>query len=101
MQHTLSDKVSLAYNLGAEWNGETAEQTYIYTLTTGIAFTQKLGGYLEVYGFLPQDSTANHRFDCGFTYLVNNDFIVDLSGGVRITKNAPKNYLSLGLSYRF
>ena len=74
MQHTLSDKVSLAYNLGAEWNGETAEQTYIYTLTTGIAFTQKLGGYLEVYGFLPQDSTANHRFDCGFTYLVNNDF---------------------------
>lgn len=101
MQHTLSDKVSLAYNLGAEWNGETAEQTYIYTLSTGITFTEKLGGYLEVYGFAPKDAAANHRFDCGFTYLINNDFIIDLSGGVGITGNAPKNYISFGLSYRF
>jgi hypothetical protein len=101
MQHTLSDKISLAYNLGAKWDGETREHTFLYTLTTGIALTNKLGGYIEVYGFAPNYEQAEHRFDGGFTYLINNDFMLDLSGGLRLTENAPKNYISLGVSYRF
>jgi Putative MetA-pathway of phenol degradation len=67
MQHTLSSKVSLAYNLGAEWNGETPDQTYIYTLTTGISLNEKLGAYLELYGFVPVHENVDHRFDGGFT----------------------------------
>jgi len=34
MQHTLTDKFSLSYNLGSEWDGFVAEPTFIYTLTT-------------------------------------------------------------------
>jgi hypothetical protein len=101
MQHNLSDKISLAYNLGAEWNGETPDQTYIYTLTTGISLTKKLGFYAELYGFAPVHENVDHRFDGGFTYLLNNDLIVDISGGFGITSNAPKNYFALGISYRF
>lgn len=101
MQHTISDKMVLAYNLGAEWNGEAAAQTYIYTLTTGFSLTEKLGMYTELYGFKTAYTKADHRFDGGFTYLINDDFIADISGGFRLTDNAPKNYISLGLSYRF
>lgn len=101
MQHTLSDKVALAYNLGAEWNGENAVHNYIYTLTTGIALTKKLGCYAELYGFLPAMGKADHRCDGGITYLINNNMIADISGGVGITDNAPKNYISLGYSFRF
>ncbi|MEY2799699.1 MAG: hypothetical protein RI934_687 [Bacteroidota bacterium] len=101
MQHTISDKMILAYNLGAEWNGEAAAQTYIYTLTTGFSLTEKLGMYTELYGFKTAYTKADHRFDGGFTYLINDDFIADISGGFRLTDNAPKNYISLGLSYRF
>ncbi len=101
MQHTLSKIFSLSYNLGAEWNGETAEPTYIYTLTTGISLTEKLGAYAEIYGFALQDASADHRVDGGFTYLLNNNFIVDISGGVGIINSDLKNYISLGVSYRF
>lgn len=101
MQHTLSDWFSLAYNVGAEWNGETAEQTYIYTLVTGISLTEKFGAYAEFYGFAPVDSKPDHRFDCGLTFLVNNDFMVDVSGGIGLTINAPRNYIAVGISYRF
>lgn len=101
MQHTLSGRFSLAYNLGIEWNGETAVQTYIYTLTTGVTLTEKLGGYLEIYGFAPYNSQADHRFDTGLTFLLKNDLMLDISGGLGLTENAPENYLSLGLSYRF
>ncbi len=101
MQHTLSNRVSLSYNLGAEWDGETPEPTFIYTLTTGIGITSKLGSYLEVYGFAPQQHSADHRIDGGLTYLVTNDLLLDISGGVGISPNAPDNYFAAGVSYRF
>jgi len=101
MQHTLTNKVSLAYNLGAEWNGENSLHSWIYTLTTGFSLTNKIGCYTELYGYLPSNDKADHRFDCGLTYLINNDLITDISGGFGLTKNSPKNYISLGLSYRF
>jgi hypothetical protein len=101
MQHTLTPKVALSYNLGAEWNGENAEHRYIYTLTTGFSLTDEIGCYTELYGFISKWEKADHRFDCGLTYLINNDFIMDISGGFGITENAPQNYISLGLSYRF
>lgn len=101
MQHTLSKKIGLAYNLGAEWNGETGEPTYIYTLTTGLSLSKKLGCYAEIYGFIPSHSQADHRVDAGFTFLITNNLITDISGGVGITPNAPKNYLAFGISYRF
>ncbi len=101
MQHSLSKRFSLGYNLGAEWDGETPEPTFIYTLTTGCSMTEKLGGYLELYGFAPQQSKADHRIDGGVTYLITNNAMVDVSGGFGLTDNAPKNYVALGFSYRF
>ena len=101
MQHTLSPRLSLSYNLGAEWDGENAAETGIYTLTTGFGITDKLGVYAELYGFLPKDNRPDHRCDAGLTYLLNDDLIVDISGGFGISENSPKNYLALGISYRF
>jgi hypothetical protein len=101
MQHTLSNKCTLAYNLGAEWDGETPEPTFIYTLTTGFSITEKLGAYVELYGFAPQNNMVDHRADGGFTYLITNDVMVDISGGLGITKESSDNYFALGFSYRF
>lgn len=101
MQHTLSDKQSLSYNIGAEWNGETAEPSFIYTLTTGYSITEKIGGYMELYGFVPQIEKPDHRFDAGFTYLFNPNHQLDISSGIGLSKTSPKHYFSLGYSFRF
>lgn len=101
MQHTISEKHSLSYNLGAEWNGETAEPTFIYTLTSGYALTEKIGGYIEFYGFMPQIEKPDHRFDAGLTYLFNANHQFDISGGFGLSKISPKYYLALGYSFRF
>jgi hypothetical protein len=100
MQHTLSEKMSLSYNLGAEWDGFSAEPTFLYTLTTGYSITEKLGSYIELFGFAPQNNKANHSFDGGITYLINNNFMLDLSSGFGITKNAPDYYVAVGFSFR-
>ena len=100
MQHTLSDKISLGYNLGAEWDGETPEPTFIYTLTSGFALSEKTGFFIELYGFAPQQDKAEHRFDGGFTYLVTNDLMLDASAGFGITDNAPDYFTAIGFSFR-
>ncbi len=100
MQHTLSDRFSLSYNLGSEWDGVSPEPTFIYTLTTGCAITEKLGSYIELFGFAPQNQTSNHSFDGGITYLITNDFMLDLSSGVGLTELAPDYYCAFGFSFR-
>ncbi len=101
MQHTLTKNISLAYNLGAEWDGKNAGQTYIYTLTTGIGLSPKISCYSEIYGFLAANQLADHRFDGGLTYLVNHNLMADISAGFGLTENAAQHYIALGISYRF
>jgi hypothetical protein len=101
MQHTLSDRWVLAYNLGAEWDGISPETRYLYTLTGSCALSDKWGGYVELYGFAPEKQQADHRMDGGFTYLVNDNIMLDWSGGVGLTPDSPDYYLAFGLSFRF
>ncbi|WP_264565954.1 transporter [Flavobacterium sp. N3904] len=101
MQHTLSSKQTLSYNMGAEWDGETPAATFLYTLTTGYSFTEKIGGYIEFYGFFPQFEKPDNRFDAGFTYLINPNQQLDLSGGISLSKTSPDYYVSVGYSFRF
>jgi Putative MetA-pathway of phenol degradation len=101
MQHTLNKKQSLSYNLGAEWDSETKKVTTLYTLTTGYSITEKLGAYFEIFGFGLFSNDQNHQIDGGFTYLINNNLIADISGGFGVSKKAPQHYVSLGFSYSF
>jgi outer membrane putative beta-barrel porin/alpha-amylase len=100
MQHTLSKKFKLNYNLGAEWNGEDGEPTFVYTISTNYSISDKLNSFVEFYGFAPQKETADHRFDAGLSMLLKSNLQIDLSGGVGITRNAPDYYTSLGVSFR-
>ncbi|MBX9807070.1 MAG: transporter [Flavobacteriaceae bacterium] len=101
MQHTISDKQSLSYNLGTEWSGIVKKPTFIYTLTTGYSLTEKIGTYLEFYGFVSQIGKADHRFDLGLTYLFNPNHQLDVSGGFGLSAISPKYYFALGYSFRF
>lgn len=101
MQHTISDKQSLSYNLGAEWNGIDKKPTFIYTLTTGYSLTEKIGAYMELFGFVSQMGHADHRFDLGLTYLFNPHHQLDVSGGFGLSAISPEYYFALGYSFRF
>lgn len=100
MQHSLTEKMSFSYNLGAEWDGFSPEPTFIYTSSLGYSITEKLGSYIELFGFAPQKQTAYHNFDGGITYLVNANFMVDVSAGVGLTEMAPDHYIAFGFSFR-
>jgi hypothetical protein len=97
--HTLSDRSGIAYNLGARLDADNPELAYIYSLSYGYDLTSKIGMYAELYGDFPEDSSANHFWDAGFTYLANDDLQFDLTFGSGIT-DGQNLLLSAGLSYR-
>jgi len=98
--HTLSDRFSLGYNLGAEWDGETAVPGYFYSVALGIGLIENLGMFVESFGTIQEAGTAQHQIDAGFTYLLTPNFQVDISGGIGLNDAAPDNFISFGLSYR-
>ncbi len=100
MQHTLTDKTALSYNIGAELYGNSPELTGIYTLALARDLGNGFGAFAELYGYFPEHSDWDHRFDAGVTYLVNRNIQLDASGGFGITENAPDYFISAGVSFR-
>lgn len=97
--HTLSEKSSLSYNLGAQWEDDSPEAAYVYTLAYGHSITEKFGVYAELYGDLPENNKANHLWDAGFTYLLSNNVQLDTTVGSSITEGQDI-LLSGGISFR-
>ncbi|MET7028966.1 transporter [Sediminicola luteus] len=97
--HTLSDKSNLSYNVGAQWGNDSPELAYIYTIAFGHSITEKFGFYVELYGNFPENSTANHFFDTGVTYLLQPNIQLDATIGKGITDDQDI-LLSAGISFR-
>ncbi len=100
MQHAPSNKWALGYNLGCEWNGYSPSPSYLYTLTTSYSFTNKFGSYVEIYGYCLRDEYPSNDFDGGMTYLITDNFMVDLSSSIGLNDTAPQYYIAVGFSYR-
>lgn len=97
---TLNDRFSAAFNLGGEWDGVLPNTNIFYSVVVGMGLSEKIGAFAEVYGYVIEDCDPDHRFDAGATYLINNNFQLDISGGVGINEKAPDYFISGGLSYR-
>jgi hypothetical protein len=99
--HTLSDRFSFSYNLGAEWEDGSSTSTGIYTASLGASLIGNLSMFVEAYGFLRENSAADNRLDGGFTYLLNNNVQLDCSGGIGLNDISPDYFISGGISFRF
>ncbi len=100
MAHTLSERFSFSYNLGGEWEDGASNATMIYTASLGIKLLKKLNMFVESYGFLRENSTADNRLDGGLTYLISNNIQLDASGGIGLSEISPDYFISCGLSFR-
>jgi hypothetical protein len=106
MEHTLTDKASLGYNLGMEWNGFSDNPSTIYSISLARDLGQGFGAFGEFYGNftrydIPNEIVGDHRFDAGVTYLYRHDVQFDVSSGFGVNKRSPDYFLSAGASFRF
>lgn len=101
MANTLSERIGVSYNIGAEWDGEdNTKPTGLYTLALGIGLNKKLSMFAEIFGFVRNGTEPDHRLDGGFTYLVARNVQLDISGGYGITEISPDFFIGAGVSFR-
>ncbi len=93
----LSETFYLTTNLGSSWILDGSLE-FIYAINLGFPITEKINGFIEGYGQLRNFTL---RWDAGFTYLINNDFQLDLSGGYGNNGLLKDWFLDTGISWRF
>lgn len=108
--NTLSEEASLSYNLGAAWEtgednfgGRDTLSVFQYTVSLGRSLTDRLGMYVELFGDIPMsvDAKPAHSIDGGFTYLLADNFQLDVSTGAGLSEAAEDWFVGAGVSYRF
>jgi len=102
----LSERVALSSNLNYAYLSEDGDRfsELSGSVSFGFSLSDKVGSYVEVFGFLPSGDRPNTKFvNGGFTYLVNNDFQLDarLGGGLSHDIKGPDYFFGVGVARRF
>jgi len=74
------------------------------SVTLAYSLTEKIGAYTEWYAFFPHSADTakpEHYFDGGFTYLVNNNFQLDIFAGLGLNRAADDYFVGTGAVIRF
>ncbi|MEK6239563.1 MAG: transporter [Planctomycetales bacterium] len=105
----LTDRLSMAGSTQANRTVDDLGQYYTEVAQSwvfGLSLTDKLGTYAEWFGIFPDGALdpsvgAQHSFNGGFAYLVNNNLQLDARAGLGLNARAPDYFLGTGFSIRF
>jgi hypothetical protein len=106
----LTERLSIGYNLGTEWETEEGDDgdrdtlsSAIYTAALGIGISERFGAYVELFGDMGLSASGGpaHSFNGGVTWLLSDRLQLDASGGVGLSSAADDWFLGTGLSVRF
>lgn len=98
-QNSITEKIGLGYNVGAEWDGYHNQPAWLYTFSPNFSIGKKWYAYVEAFGFCEQ-KLWQHNLDGGIAYYISNDTKIDLSGGFGVGRSILKNYFAIGFSFR-
>ncbi|HVF10770.1 MAG TPA: transporter [Abditibacteriaceae bacterium] len=102
----LTERVGLASNLNYAYLSEEGERFSEFSGSLSLAYSlsERVGSYVEFFGFVPSGGRADTRFlNGGFTYLINNDFQLDarLGFGLGNPGNGSDYFWGIGAARRF
>ena len=98
MQNDLNDQFGIGYNLGTELHSNGSFEG-IYRVAPNMLIGKKGYAYVEVFGRFPASEFADHSYDAGFAYYLNEDVKLDVSAGQSFT-HPEEHYFALGISFR-
>lgn len=107
--NTLSDRVSVGYNVGLRWTTSGTDDASLdttaeglYSVAFGFSLADRVGAFAEVFGSagLEKDSPDPVSVDGGLTFLVRDNVQLDVSGGLGLNDAADDWFLAGGIAIR-
>ena len=100
--HTLSDKLSLTYNLGQAFETD-AGDLFQYTVALGLKLSDQWGTFVEFFGDIPSCGGSvgpANTFAGGLTYLWRENVQIDVFAGAGLSESADDWFVGTGISFR-
>jgi hypothetical protein len=99
----ISKDLSIGYNVGLESDYKFNVTDLFYSASLGINISDKTGSFIEIFGNTPDAKFKefSNSIDGGFTYLIKNNFQVDIYGGLGLSSDANDFFLGTGFGYKF
>ena len=94
-EHTVTDWFGICYNVGAEWDGETATPTTFLGLGVYFDITEHIGTFVETFNYLHPEEDNQYLTEFGFTWLVSRHVQLDLAADLDF-QNIGKHYAVSG-----
>lgn len=103
--YDVTDSLGVAGNIGLAVpteDGSRFFQTFA-SLSVALAVSDRVGIYTEYFGFYPnaEGSDSAHSMNSGLTYLINNNFQIDLRVGAGLNEEADDFFAGVGFAWRF
>jgi hypothetical protein len=98
-ENPLNDKLSLGYNVGAEWDGLSPSPLAFVALCLGCSVTDDLGCFVESYNYFGK---AGNQFcaDLGFNYMVARKVQLDVAANLDLCNPANCWAVSFGVAWQ-
>lgn len=101
----LTDLLSLGANLGIAFPSDGGDRfdQLLASVTLGIAATDRLGVFIETYGFSEEepDGEATQYADTGVTFALTDDLQLDARIGFGLNDPSPERFIGVGVAARW
>ena len=98
-ENPLNERLSLGYNVGAEWDGSSPSPQAFAALCLGCSVTEELGCFVESYNYFGK---AGNQFcaDFGFNYMVARKVQLDVAANLDLCDPAHCWAVSFGVAWQ-
>ena len=98
-ENSLSDKLSLGYNVGAEWDGASPSPATFLAVGLGYAISDDFGCFVESYNYLAKGGNA-YCADFGLNYMVARKVQIDVAANLDLRNPAQCWAVSFGVAWQ-
>jgi hypothetical protein len=100
MQNDITNNLGLGYNIGYEWDGFSTIPVFIYSVSVGLAITDKLEAFVEGFGSTQKHEPGQIYVDGGVGFYLSPNLKLDTYFGVGISDASINNFFGAGVSFR-
>ncbi|MCR5659637.1 MAG: transporter [Bacteroidales bacterium] len=98
-EHTVTDWLGICYNVGEQWDGESATPTTFLAFCLNFCFNDYVGAFVETYNYIHPEGENQYMTELGFTWLVSRRVQLDIEGDFDL-QNFGKYYaVGCGVSW--
>lgn len=91
---------ALNYNVGFTWDTYVGESVFTANVCYNYLPSERVGLFVEYFGFAPRSQASENGLDTGVTYLLKSNLQADLSYGYSLVNARDNVFVSMGITVR-